>query len=591
MKRHCTKWQWSLFVRAAAIAAIVGCGHTEKSLSSPEAATVALAECGETCVLFKDSRPFDASHALTDSSDATFELGRFTLRGAPGDRVGLLLRDLNAELNAVESRVPVIVEVDGARSEYSLVDLLQERVVYTFSDAGQVTVRYSIPRATPSISNKRWTLAQLLGGARIEKAQNQWLAPALSLSRAAIQAAGTQTCTVNTAAFSACGTSGTISPFAASAPSVQCVFSSAPTTGPSVTITITLSQAASQVGITICDADYPGNAMTAYDANGAQVGTFAFTGDGKPGVLTVQGGAITANGIRRVVLTAAPNDYVAYQDFNFTVAGPGDSLILSPLTVARKPGQHAKFSAKSHSGKAVTITGWAWVPTTGQGLTAPNCGASSSCDVAVYESGKIVVTGTETGGITASGSATLTVTPCPPLNDNDSRMNDPGFIKSLVELVDLKGNERGGQVYSNPLTGEWRVMEMKNVAPIPCRQTDYSLTAIPLSPPPAGFVRDDADGHSHPWPANKPFSLGCDPTGKLQAGIGPSGGFDPVTHMASGDYPWESQRMHTGYLADADGLIFRWGSGWEPDFMHPTPYLRASDANGYSVCLTQLSYP
>jgi hypothetical protein len=595
-RRHAVRWTFRL-AGCAALAVLASCEGTQNSVADPGQGTptAALTDCGEECVLFRDVRPFKRSHFLPDSSNATLELARYTLEGSPGDRVVLVLNDVDPELNAAVGHVPVTVNIDRVKTQFSLFDLLEGRVVYTFREAEQIVVRYSIPRALPELSAQQWTLSQRLGGARIMNSQNPWSHQVSPLPVASVQPFGTvATCTTNDASFAVCGVSGTIVPYATAVSPVGCIWSSAATTAPSTTITITLAQPVNQVAVTICDADFSGNAMTAFDVNDTQLGTYAFTGDGQPGTDSQQRGTIAKTGIRKVTLTVAPNDYVTYQNFQITVPA-ADSLIVTPGAATRISGQTVTFTVKSVSKKGVvTVQKWDWQPSVppfpSEITTIPPTCTGTSCTIPVYESGKVFVYGSVNEIVASSGSAAVTVTPCPPLNDPDNRMNDPGFIKSLVELVNVKGNERGGQVYSN-LQGEFRVMEMRNTAPIPCRQMDFALNADPLSPPPDGWVRDNADGHTHPWPATQHFTFACDPSGTLTAGIGPSGSIDPVSKLATGDYPFESLRNHVGYLADADGIIWRWGSPLEFDFVHPTPYLRTSDSNGYSVCLTKLAYP
>ena len=177
MKRrgHAVCWTIRL-AGCAALTILASCERAQTSLSDPDQGTptAALTDCGDECVVFKDVRPFQTSHLLPDSSNATLELARYTLEGSAGDRVALVLNGVDPALNATVGHVLVTVTIDGVKTQYSLFDLLEGRVVYTFREAEQIVVRYSIPRALPDFPGQHFTLSQRLGGTRNLHSWNQW---------------------------------------------------------------------------------------------------------------------------------------------------------------------------------------------------------------------------------------------------------------------------------------------------------------------------------------------------------------------------------------------------------------------------------
>lgn len=98
-------------------------------------------------------------------------------------------------------------------------------------------------------------------------------------------------------------------------------FQSAPGTGASSTITITLSPEINWVSVNVLDPDYAGNAVRAYDANHQLVSEFIVAGDGVASVLTEEMSGTGGSGIVRVELVPAPADYVAYDQLQITPAG------------------------------------------------------------------------------------------------------------------------------------------------------------------------------------------------------------------------------------------------------------------------------
>lgn len=88
-------------------------------------------------------------------------------------------------------------------------------------------------------------------------------------------------------------------------------FQSDPGHGQSHDIAIIFDEPVASVEVTAYDPTFGGNAMYAYDASGALVGSADFPGNGQPGVLTTQTRRITG-AISEVKLVAALGDYLNY---------------------------------------------------------------------------------------------------------------------------------------------------------------------------------------------------------------------------------------------------------------------------------------
>lgn len=593
MRRSHSRAVWGARFGAGFIAAlsIMSCDQRSANPSAPldGEPTAALTSCGDACIIFNSALPFQASSRLTDSANVTMGLAMYTVRGVPGDRIGLLLTAPAEKLTRRMSNTPVFIQIDGVIQSIPLADLIQPQVIYHFTHASDVVVRYSIPRAIADTSFGSTVLSQTLNGAKVVSGNNFWATQKEASRVTAVQTlAGTCGALVNTASFSVCGISGSIVPFAIASEPVGCIWTSAGNTGASTTITITLDEPVNQVSITACDVDYAGNAVTAYDASGHQLATAAFTGDNTPNQNTRETKSLSATGIRKILLTVAPHDYVTYQDLVFQGPGAGtDTLVVTPHAVSRKEGQSAKFSVTTKSGKAVTVARWTW----SQGPTAltsvpASCGTNKTCTMPFYGSGNLSVYGTVNGIAATPDSAVVTVTPCDTSNlDADPLIASQSFRKAMAELIDgTNGYERVAHIYYNAQTGSYLPIEFKNVSDQPCIKSDLNESLGPLSPVPAGYSPIKADFHTHPWPAWSPIPTWCDSRG-ISAGEGGPSAMLSDKYTVQGDYPFEINRGNAGYLADKDGFVWRWLSPWEGSYASPSVYARETDANGNSSCL------
>lgn len=599
MKQNRAGWKRSLLA-AVCIAGFASCGRSDDQVLAPARHVLSgsLQSCGEQCVLFSDDRPFQLSHELPDSSGALLLLATFVVRGSAGGELALKL-DLNgAVLDSATRDVVVTAQVAGAQAKFTLSELTTTRLVYDFAVADDVTVQYFIPRALSIRSINGATLSQLSLGATIQSASVPWKGEHRS-STTSLSISAFPSCTVNTASFNACGVTGTIQPFATgSATVVGCLWASASNTGASSTIEITFAQAVKNVTLTNCDADYAGNEMDAYDANGTEIGMATFAGDGVPGNNNIQTQSILQVGIRRVELRAAPLDFVAYRDLKFEQMA--DSIILAPLSTTRKEGQTLTFNAVAFSGGALTSTTWVWqstsIPPNGVVITTvpAACVGQNTCTMPVYESGTMTVSGVVGNVATSQTVAQVTVTPCAANTDADPRIADPQFRKALADLSDkTTTNERVADIYTNSASHSYLPIEYPNVAPVPCIGAIPDENAAPLTPIPDGYVKDGADFHTHPFAPGTSIPSSCSPGGGV-AGIGPSSGIDPQTGLETGDYAFEARRGdvlnggNEGYLMDPAGNVFRWGPTELPS--HPAWYKREKDANGRSSCLAMFTY-
>jgi hypothetical protein len=123
-------------------------------------------------------------------------------------------------------------------------------------------------------------------------------------------AAAATTCLLDQAAGQCGSLSYQIQPFAVGDPFGS--FQSNPGTGESSAITITFSGSLDSFTATIQDPTYAGNTMSAFDDNGALVGTVSFAYSGGPGINVPDTRTISGPGITRVILQPAAADYVAY---------------------------------------------------------------------------------------------------------------------------------------------------------------------------------------------------------------------------------------------------------------------------------------
>lgn len=587
MKRPRINWSLAALLAGVALVILESC---EPSVNSPPDAppslpTAQVPSCQASCSVFDDGRPFRLAHQLRDSSGATIHLATFSVRGNPGDRVRLALDLHGSVLTSSEREIPIIVEVSGNKQHISLGDLKTPRTAYEFESPGSVTIRYGIPRGMAEFDLDSLSLSQLVSGASIVSATGMWGA-----QTPVIEAAGSPTCTVNTKNFSACGVTGTITPFVANlaAQGVGGIWTSDSTTYASHTITVTFSKPVKNVTLTIADPDYSGNDIVAL---GSFVG-FAF--DGVPYTPTWDTKTHPGSGVTTATLLAAPGDYVAYRDLTFTLVDTStvkDSIIITPVVGTRLQGQMVSFAAKTVKGAAFTVTSWYWAGPIPGGTKSPNCGTSKSCAFQVYEGGKIVVMGNIPGVGDSQASATITVTPCVfPPSETDTRIKDPIWRKDLFALVDKRiGAEGGGIGYYNPLTHTDTVIEYQNaLTGVDTCGSFMPDTIMNLPYIRYGLLRDVVDVHTHAWKKNARIPTGaCGARPNTFAREGPSAYYDSTGTLVGGDYLYEEQRGHIGYIADVGGKIWRFNSPAEPDRKHPSEYRALKDANGRSTCVVK----
>lgn len=91
-------------------------------------------------------------------------------------------------------------------------------------------------------------------------------------------------------------------------------------TGASTPITVTFDMPVQSVTVTCFDPTNDGNSMAAYDENDVLLGTAAFAGNHTPGVNTPSTQTLTFASIKKLILTPAAADYVAYS-MTYVAAG------------------------------------------------------------------------------------------------------------------------------------------------------------------------------------------------------------------------------------------------------------------------------
>lgn len=563
---------------------------TNAPLDNAETPAPVLSQCQDVCSVFDDGRPFHLAHLLRDSSGVLLRLATFVVRGKEGERVLLILDTHGSVLSPAASDVPIIVEADGENRQFTLGELRHSRIAYEFSTDGDVTIAYSIPRALPELrlDSIEISLAQTVHGSTVVSSSGVWGA-----QKSLIAAAGSPTCTVNTAVFSACGVTGTISPYYANAyaQGVGGIWTSADNTYASLPITVTFSKPVKNVRLTIADPDYSGNnIMGTIPGSGTYVIGFLY--DGLPAHPTWDTETLAFSGFTSVQLQAAPRDFVAYRDLTFTLVDTStvkDSIVITPINGNRKAGQSMTFTAKSAKGGALTIVSWAWKGPLPGITKSPACGTATTCTMSVYESGNITVIGSIANVGNSQASAAVVVAPCAIDGaDQDFRIADPLYRANMISIAKkMHGGELGGIPYYDPSTHRDTLIEYRNAQV----GKDTCASFVPdfnINPPFVryGLFRDIADFHTHSASKGDVIPPACAPDliHTYTALDGPSHTKND-DGSEGGDYQVEKDLGHTGYMVDTKGRIWRWNSPYEVDEKHPSMYQQQSDGNGFSTCV------
>lgn len=119
-------------------------------------------------------------------------------------------------------------------------------------------------------------------------------------------------CKVSVQTMNCDGVTATVSPFYQGSPFDP--FQASPGTGQQGPVEVTFGVPLAAVQVTAVDPDFGGTRMDAYADDGSYLNTVYFNGDNRPGWTTVDTQSLSdPRGIRRVVLTSAANDYLAFQ--------------------------------------------------------------------------------------------------------------------------------------------------------------------------------------------------------------------------------------------------------------------------------------
>jgi hypothetical protein len=301
---------------------------TSASVTTAPAAPACVAG---TCLLTNTILPLQSGVYEPDSADLVVPLGEVLVEPQAGDSVTLAVTvspDLAASFPPGE-QILAVVSVDTVR--LPLRRDSTETTIYRAPATDSVRIRISLTRRlTAAPRSGTFTVSLHFGSAPLLWARTPWMAAAAPGAAASSRlAASATTCTASAPGPSSCPSiSVSIVPYAPG-DHFGADFQSSPGSGGNAPITVTFSNPVSSVTITIEDPGPPGNAMTAYRADGSIAGRVSFTGCGCSGTNIPDTRSITAAGIVRLLLTPAPLDYVAYEGLSF-VPEPLCNFFLSP---------------------------------------------------------------------------------------------------------------------------------------------------------------------------------------------------------------------------------------------------------------------
>jgi hypothetical protein len=201
----------------------------------------------------------------------------------------------------------------------------------------------------------------------------------------------------------------------------------------------------------------------------------------------------------------------------------------------------------------------------------------------------MIVNGTVGGVEATQGQSSVKVLNCESDTDPDSVIASKSFRKAISDLMKASTNaERGGLIYRDA-DGSYHEVEYPNISRLAHCESytpdELHGPAIPTTYVPTGGVF-----HTHLWRDGTLIPLSCDPRGAIAVG-GPSEVRDE-NGVVTGDYAFMASHGNgtgTGYLADADGFVWRWNSSYETP-THPSKYQFEKDANGKSSCLKRVTY-
>jgi hypothetical protein len=214
-----------------------------------------------------------------------------------------------------------------SRQRFTLAQLATPVVVYRFvhgsaASADTVRLTYALPRTARHVDpNAAARLTQHSSSARIV----EWDAPFAPQSVTTLRALGAAPAPAPPLQGSAYepgvygGVAVGIAPYYPGYP--LGAFQSTPDSRTaSSSIEITFDKPVMAVYVTAEDPTWPGNTMSAYDTTGALVATVEFDGSGRPGhnIPSIKSiGTGGRNTIARIVLTPAPDEYIAYDAVRF----------------------------------------------------------------------------------------------------------------------------------------------------------------------------------------------------------------------------------------------------------------------------------
>lgn len=368
--------------------------------------------CGAECDLTSSSMILVAS---ADSVADSRAIAAGTIVGRRGGELSIAVTGDGNVLRALRDVPALVVKVNDRVQRVAWPSAGEATLVYRFSgDQERITVSYEVVPTGVPVPAGRLVLTQRVKDARVTSFKRRYAGWRGRDPRSLIGDAG---CTGDVPIPSPgtyCGTVVTIDPYVPNGGPFG-GWQSNQGTGQSGTIEIDFSSPVGSVRLTSIDANFSGNLMTAYNAAGGQLGQVEFTGDGTPGAFPPSRvtRSIAAAGIRRVVLTPATGEYIAYEDL--VVNGSAqDSLRLecTPSPVVR--GQEVVCRATLRSNGVftpITVTTTGSAGSTVGTVVGVDGGRAAESRGPAIASAEVTISVVAAGGEQLGASASLNVVP------------------------------------------------------------------------------------------------------------------------------------------------------------------------------------
>jgi len=307
------------------------------------------AQCGRSCVLAADLRPFSAATARRDTFGLSTPVASLEIDGAAGAEVSLRLARNIAFSGQLELR-QIVVTVDGIAREVSYGEALTGVRIHRFVTDGRVKVQYElrqvvggpIPRGTAQL------VQELSGNASIVRSVRHWirdvsLARLLDADRCVLEEPGPY-CGFQIDVLPYIPVDGALGTFQ----NVQFYH------GQSYPIRINFTEPVKDLVVTIADPDFAGNTATVTTSSGAVSREFAY--DGTPGVYSESQLYFPEEGITSLDLVPPTGDWVYY--FGISFVGKDHINISCQGGGERVTDSIACTGVSSNASLSVQVTEW-----------------------------------------------------------------------------------------------------------------------------------------------------------------------------------------------------------------------------------------